>query len=126
MRPVFLLIAANYQLPSIYFLHVVNAVCCSYITTAVEVDPDKPVLVDKYLDRAIELDVDALCDKDGNVVICGIMEHIEQVNEGFIWASRLVVLWGLSSKLPVLVCLPICCRRAHNLSYMLTCQNRLR
>ena len=37
-----------------------------------------PVLVDKYLDRADELDVDALSDKDGNVVICGIMQHIEQ------------------------------------------------
>jgi hypothetical protein len=44
----------------------------------VEVDPERPVLVDKYLDRADELDVDALCDKDGNVVICGIMQHIEQ------------------------------------------------
>jgi hypothetical protein len=44
----------------------------------VEVDTDKPVLVDKYLDRAIELDVDALCDKNGDVVIAGIMEHIEQ------------------------------------------------
>jgi hypothetical protein len=50
-----------------------------YITTAVEVDPEKPVLVDKYLDRAIELDVDALRDQQGNIVICGIMEHIEQV-----------------------------------------------
>lgn len=49
-----------------------------YINTAVEVDPDRPVLVDKYLDRADELDVDALADKDGNVVICGIMQHIEQ------------------------------------------------
>jgi len=49
-----------------------------YLTTAVEVDPERPVLVDKYLDRAVELDVDALCDKDGNVVIAGIMEHIEQ------------------------------------------------
>ena len=36
------------------------------------------MLVDKYLDRADELDVDALCDKDGNVVIAGIMQHIEQ------------------------------------------------
>ena len=36
------------------------------------------MLVDKYLDRADELDVDALCDKDGNVTICGIMQHIEQ------------------------------------------------
>ena len=43
-----------------------------------EVDPDRPVLVDKYLDRADELDVDALCDKDGHVTICGIMQHIEQ------------------------------------------------
>ena len=34
--------------------------------------------MDKYLDRADELDVDALCDKDGNVTICGIMQHIEQ------------------------------------------------
>ena len=49
-----------------------------YINTAVEVDPDRPVLVDKYLDRADELDVDALSDKDGNVVVCGIMQHIEQ------------------------------------------------
>jgi hypothetical protein len=52
---------------------------CRYINTAVEVDTDKPVLVDKYLDRAIELDVDALRDQEGNIVICGIMEHIEQV-----------------------------------------------
>lgn len=43
-----------------------------------EVDPERPVLVDKYMDRADELDVDALCDKDGNVTICGIMQHIEQ------------------------------------------------
>lgn len=51
---------------------------CRYVTFAVEVDTDRPVLVDKYLDRATELDVDALCDKDGNVVIAGVMEHIEQ------------------------------------------------
>ncbi len=49
-----------------------------YIENAVEVDPERPVLVDKYMDRADELDVDALCDKDGNVTICGIMQHIEQ------------------------------------------------
>ena len=49
-----------------------------YIDTAVEVDPERPVLVDKYMDRADELDVDALADKDGNVTICGIMQHIEQ------------------------------------------------
>ncbi|KAK3259457.1 hypothetical protein CYMTET_31545, partial [Cymbomonas tetramitiformis] len=49
-----------------------------YITTAVEVDPEKPVLVDKYLNNAVEIDVDALCDQYGGVVIGGIMEHIEQ------------------------------------------------
>ena len=49
-----------------------------YIREAVKVDPDQPVLVDKYLIGATELDVDALADKEGNVVICGIMEHIEQ------------------------------------------------
>ncbi|MEW5317413.1 MAG: hypothetical protein WDW38_008710 [Sanguina aurantia] len=49
-----------------------------YVTFAVEVDTERPVLVDKYLDRAIEMDVDALCDKDGNVTICAIAEHIEQ------------------------------------------------
>ena len=62
-----------------------------YIENAVEVDPDRPVLVDKYLDRADELDVDALCDKDGNVVICGIMQHIEQAGvhsgEAHAWST---------------------------------------
>jgi carbamoyl-phosphate synthase large subunit len=49
-----------------------------YIETAVQVDPERPVLVDKYLEEAVEIDVDALADSDGNVVIGGIMEHIEQ------------------------------------------------
>eukprot|EP01025_Chloroclados_australasicus_P019625 TRINITY_DN2071_c0_g1_i1.p3 TRINITY_DN2071_c0_g1~~TRINITY_DN2071_c0_g1_i1.p3 ORF type:complete len:405 (-),score=71.02 TRINITY_DN2071_c0_g1_i1:370-1584(-) len=49
-----------------------------YLNTAVQVEPGKPVLVDKYLAGATELDVDALCDKDKNVVICGVMEHIEE------------------------------------------------
>ncbi|GAQ91068.1 carbamoyl phosphate synthetase B [Klebsormidium nitens] len=50
----------------------------SYLETAVEVDPERPVLVDKYLQDATELDVDALADGQGGVVIGGIMEHIEQ------------------------------------------------
>ncbi|KAG6517478.1 carbamoyl-phosphate synthase large chain, chloroplastic-like [Zingiber officinale] len=49
-----------------------------YLETAVEVDPERPVLIDKYLNDAIEIDVDALADFKGNVVIGGIMEHIEQ------------------------------------------------
>jgi carbamoyl-phosphate synthase large subunit len=49
-----------------------------YIETAVQVDPERPVLVDKYLEEAVEIDVDALADSTGAVVIGGIMEHIEQ------------------------------------------------
>jgi len=49
-----------------------------YLATAVQVDPERPVLVDKYLIDAVEIDIDALADSAGNVVIGGIMEHIEQ------------------------------------------------
>ena len=48
-----------------------------YMREAVSVSNDSPVLLDRFLDDAIEVDVDAICDgKD--VVIGGIMEHIEQ------------------------------------------------
>ena len=50
----------------------------THLNNAVEVDPDRPVLIDKYLIDAMEIDVDALADSNGNVVIGGIMEHIEQ------------------------------------------------
>jgi carbamoyl-phosphate synthase large subunit len=49
----------------------------SYMTTAVQVSNDSPVLLDRFLDLAIEVDVDALCDGK-NVYIGGIMEHVEQ------------------------------------------------
>jgi carbamoyl-phosphate synthase large subunit len=49
-----------------------------YMTFAVQVEPDHPILVDKFLENAIEVDVDAIADASGNVVIGGIMEHIEQ------------------------------------------------
>ncbi|MCQ4152922.1 MAG: carbamoyl-phosphate synthase large subunit [Archaeoglobi archaeon] len=48
-----------------------------YITEALEVSPEKPVLIDKFLEDAIELEVDALCDGE-EVYIGGIMEHIEE------------------------------------------------
>jgi carbamoyl-phosphate synthase large subunit len=48
-----------------------------YMVEAVQVEPDHPVLVDQYLENAIEVDVDALCDAEGRVVIGGLMEHIE-------------------------------------------------
>ena len=48
-----------------------------YMNTAVQVSNDSPVLLDRFLEQAIEVDVDAVCDgKD--VLIGGIMEHVEQ------------------------------------------------
>jgi carbamoyl-phosphate synthase large subunit len=49
-----------------------------YMTYAVQVEPDHPILIDKFLENAIEVDVDAIADASGMVVIGGIMEHIEQ------------------------------------------------
>ncbi len=48
-----------------------------YMRTAVDASPEKPILIDKFLERAAELDVDALAD-DTAVVIAGIQEHIEE------------------------------------------------
>lgn len=48
-----------------------------YMKEAVKVSPDHPILVDKFLEDAIELDVDILCDGE-DVFIAGIMEHIEE------------------------------------------------
>ncbi|KEZ76963.1 carbamoyl-phosphate synthase large subunit [Salinisphaera hydrothermalis] len=48
-----------------------------YMSAAVKVSPDSPVLLDRFLEDAIELDVDAVCDGT-DVFIGGIMEHIEQ------------------------------------------------
>lgn len=49
-----------------------------YIKTAVQIEPEHPILVDKFLENAIEVDVDALRDQTGTIVIGGILEHIEQ------------------------------------------------
>jgi carbamoyl-phosphate synthase large subunit len=48
-----------------------------YMTQAVEYSHDRPVLVDHFLENAIEMDVDALCDSE-DVIIAGIMQHIEE------------------------------------------------
>jgi carbamoyl-phosphate synthase large subunit len=48
-----------------------------YMVEAAAVEPDHPVLIDQYLENAIEVDVDALADGSGAVVIGGLMEHIE-------------------------------------------------
>ncbi len=49
-----------------------------YITEAVRVSNDSPVLLDRFLDNAVEIDVDVVADAGGNVLIGGIMEHIEE------------------------------------------------
>ena len=49
-----------------------------YIREAVQVSNDSPVLLDRFLDNAVEVDVDVIADMDGNVLIGGIMEHIEE------------------------------------------------
>jgi carbamoyl-phosphate synthase large subunit len=47
-----------------------------YIEEAVRVSPDKPILIDEFLEGAVELDVDAVADGE-DVLIGGIMEHVE-------------------------------------------------
>jgi carbamoyl-phosphate synthase large subunit len=49
-----------------------------YIARATAISPSHPVLVDRFLDDAIEIDVDALCDATGEVYLGGVMEHIEE------------------------------------------------
>ena len=49
----------------------------NYMTRAVKASPDRPVLVDRYLEDAVEIDVDAISDGT-TVVVAGIMEHIEE------------------------------------------------
>ena len=48
-----------------------------YMRSAVDASPEKPILIDKFLERAAEIDVDALAD-DTAVIVAGIQEHIEE------------------------------------------------
>ncbi len=48
-----------------------------YMTTAVSVSPSSPVLLDRFLNDAVEVDVDAICDGE-QVIVGGIMQHIEE------------------------------------------------
>ena len=49
-----------------------------YMTSAVDVSHDRPILIDRFLEHAKEIDVDCVADETGAVVIGGIMEHIEE------------------------------------------------
>jgi carbamoyl-phosphate synthase large subunit len=55
-----------------------DATLRDYIGRATDISPSHPVLVDRFLDDAIEIDVDALCDATGEVYLGGVMEHIEE------------------------------------------------
>jgi carbamoyl-phosphate synthase large subunit len=48
-----------------------------YMTEAVEASPEHPILIDKFLEDAIEVDVDAVCD-GARTIVGGVMEHIEE------------------------------------------------
>ena len=45
---------------------------------AVKVSGENPILIDQYLADAIEVDVDCICDREGQVYVAGVMEHIEE------------------------------------------------
>ena len=49
-----------------------------YMREAVKVSNDSPVLLDRFLDNAVEVDIDLIADADGQVLIGGVMEHIEE------------------------------------------------
>jgi len=49
-----------------------------YMREAVKVSNDSPVLLDRFLDNAVEVDIDVIADRDGHVLVGGVMEHIEE------------------------------------------------
>lgn len=49
----------------------------SFMQRATEASPERPILIDKFLDDAVEVDVDAISDGE-LALVCGVMEHIEQ------------------------------------------------
>ena len=48
-----------------------------FVTNAMKAAPGRPILIDKFLEDAVEVDVDAVCDGQ-DVVVAGVMEHIEE------------------------------------------------
>ena len=49
-----------------------------FVVSASDASPDHPVLIDRFLEGAIEVDVDAVCDSTGDVFVGAVMEHIEE------------------------------------------------
>ena len=54
-----------------------DATLARYMAEAVSVSPEHPVLIDKFLEDATEVDVDAVCDGE-RTIVAGVMEHIEE------------------------------------------------
>lgn len=69
----------------------------SYMQTAVKASPEHPILIDKFLEGAIEVDVDAVADGQ-QVLIGGIMEHIEEAGIHSGDSACAVPVFSLSSK----------------------------
>jgi carbamoyl-phosphate synthase large subunit len=55
-----------------------DAELARYIRDAVKVSDKSPVLLDRFLDNAVEVDIDVIADREGNVLVGGVMEHIEE------------------------------------------------
>jgi carbamoyl-phosphate synthase large subunit len=69
-----------------------------YMASAVDVSNDRPILIDRFLEHAKELDVDCIADQTGAVVIGGIMEHIEEAGIHSGDSSCVVPPTGLSER----------------------------
>ena len=70
----------------------------TFMGTASKVNPEHPVLIDKFLEDAKEIDVDAISDGK-NVVVAGIMEHIEEAGIHSGDSAMVLPSISLSSKL---------------------------
>ena len=69
-----------------------------YMTNAMVASPGHPVLIDKFLEDAVELDVDAVADSTGAVIIGGIMEHIEEAGIHSGDSSCVVPPWQVAER----------------------------
>src|ERR1044071_273130 len=69
----------------------------NYMTFAVEASPEYPVLIDSFLEDAVEIDVDALSDGE-RVVIAGIQQHIEEAGIHSGDSSCVLPPWGISDQ----------------------------
>jgi carbamoyl-phosphate synthase large subunit len=69
----------------------------NYMTFAVEASPEHPVLIDSFLEDAVEIDVDALADGE-RVVIAGIQQHIEEAGIHSGDSSCVLPPWGINKE----------------------------